>query len=192
MDRCRVWESHSEHEPSSGAGRDQDSLGEYDDSQDLGGLRADPQELMVYTGMDSRVPTPVVGVIPRNVETQWKVANGEGQLAPLEAISSLVTRLLRSAQEGQLADEKVPPERGMGSPSAAPPDVRSLETWEGMRPAGGNRRFPQRVKDELTGEGENTRKVLLSVEAEEFSLRTVPKIRVTAEEGSDGRGECIV
>ena len=59
----------------------------------------------------------------------------------------------------------------------------------GMRPAGGNRWSPQRVKDELTVEGENigvvsgrpvvgenTRVVPLSVEAEEFSLRTVPKI----------------
>ena len=44
-----------------------------------------------------------------------------------------------------------------------------------MRPAGGNRRFPQRVKDELMDEGENTRVVPLSVEAEEFSLRTVPE-----------------
>ena len=60
-----------------------------------------------------------------------------------------------------------------------------------MRPAGGNRRFPQRVKDELTGEGENTRKVPLSVEAEEFSLRTVPKIRITTEEGSDSSGKYI-
>ena len=126
VDRCRVWESHSEQEPSSGAGRDQDSLGEYGDSQELGGLRADSQELVVCTGMDSRVPVPVVGVIPRNVETQRKVGNGDGQLAQLEAISSLVTRLLRTAQEGRLADEKVPPEGGMGSPSAVPP-VTSAE-----------------------------------------------------------------
>ena len=53
MDRCRVWESHSEQEPSSGAGRDQDSLVEYGDSQELGGLRADSQELMVCMRMDS-------------------------------------------------------------------------------------------------------------------------------------------
>ena len=102
-------------------GRDQDSLGEHGDSQELGCLRADSQELMVCTGMDSRVPVPVVGVIPRNVETQRKVGSGDGQLAPLEAIRSLVTRLLRTAQEGRLADEKVPPEGGMGSPSAGPP-----------------------------------------------------------------------
>ena len=61
----------------------------------------------------------------------------------------------------------------------------------GMRPAGGTRRFPQRVKDELTGEGDNTRVVPLSVEANEFSLRTVPKIRITTGEGSDGSGNFI-
>ena len=41
-----------------------------------------------------------------------------------------------------------------------------------MQPAGRNRRSPQKVKDELTDEGENTRVVPLSVEAEEFSLCT--------------------
>ena len=55
------------------------------------------------------------------VETQQKVGNGDSQLAPLKVISSLVTRLLRTAQEGRLADEKVPPEEGMGSSSAVPP-----------------------------------------------------------------------
>ena len=60
-----------------------------------------------------------------------------------------------------------------------------------MWPAGGNRRFPQRVKDELTDEGENTRVVPLSVEAEEFSLRTVPKIRIATGEGSDGSGNYV-
>ena len=287
-----------------------------------------------------RVPTPVVGVIPRNVETQWKVGNGDGQLAPLEAISSLVTRLLQSAQEGgkrplgkrvgegvflvwtpgtwgepmfagghffpisttgvvcgcpewsisgdtdrwnwhvvcygkrgmvraggsasriigdqcatdpgggvggsrrgqpawQLpvgcklgtgwaSDTQVFPPLGShpteacgqdnrklsgrtkmvlgsgnpivpispvgmdgGSSSVVPQVSGARKHGRGMWPAGGNRRFPQRAKDELTGEGENTRKVPLSVEAEEFSLRTVPKIRITTEEGSDGSGEYI-
>ena len=123
VDRCRVWESHSEREPISGAGQDQDSLG---------CLRADSQELMVCTGMDSRVPVPVVGVIPRSVETQQKVENGDGQLAPLEVISSLVTRLLRTAQESWLADEKVPPEEGMGTSSAVPP-VTGVERGHSVR-----------------------------------------------------------
>ena len=78
------------------------------------------------------MPVPVVGVIPRNIETQRKVGNGDGQLAPLEVISSLVTRLLRTAQEGRLADEKVPPEGGMGSSSAVPP-VTSAERGHSVR-----------------------------------------------------------
>ena len=45
--RCRVWENHSEQEPSSGAVQDQDSLGESDDSRKLGYLRTDSQELLV-------------------------------------------------------------------------------------------------------------------------------------------------
>ena len=55
----------------------------------------------------------------------------------------------------------------------------------GMRPAGGGRPFPQRVKNELTDEGGNNEVRPLSVEAEEFSLGTRPKNRVTARAGSD-------
>ena len=62
---------------------------------------------------------------------------------------------------------------------------------KGMRPAGGTRPFPQRANNELTDDGENTRVVSLSVEAEEFSLRTVPKIRVKAGAGSAGGGDCV-
>ena len=39
---------------------------------------------------------------------------------PLEVISSLVTRLLRTAQEGRLADVKILLEEGIGSSSAVP------------------------------------------------------------------------
>ena len=44
--------------------------------------------------MDSRVPVSVVGVGSKNAETPRKVGKGDGHLAPLEAISSLVTQLL--------------------------------------------------------------------------------------------------
>ena len=94
---------------------------ESDDSRKLGYLRADSQELMVCSEMDSRVPVPVVGVSSRSVENQRKVGEGAGQLTPLKAISSLVTRLLQTAQEGRLADEIVPSEGGTGPPSAVSP-----------------------------------------------------------------------
>ena len=47
-----------------------------------------------------------------------KVEKGDGQLAPLEAISSLVTQLLRTAQEGRRMDGKAPSE-GKLSPLSA-------------------------------------------------------------------------
>ena len=59
-----------------------------------------------------------------------------------------------------------------------------------MRPAGGSRLFPQRVKNELTDEG-GTAARPLTVEAEEFSLGTGPKNRVTAGAGSDGGGDFL-
>ena len=73
--------------------------------------------------MDPRVPVPVASVILCDDGTQRKVGNGDSQLAPLEVISSLATRLLRTAQEGWLVDVKIPPEEGMGSSSAAPAAV---------------------------------------------------------------------
>ena len=58
------------------------------------------------------------------------MGKGDGQLAPLEAISSLETRLLRTAQEGRLVDEKAQ----MGPLSAVSPGFcaergHSVKEW---------------------------------------------------------------
>ena len=73
-----------------------------------------------------------------------------------------------------------------------------------MRPAGGNRRSPQKVnvapKDVIgrmvvVSDGpvvkENARVVPLLVEVEEFSLRVVPSRWVPIGEGPDSRGNCV-
>ena len=113
-----MWESHSDREPSSDAGRGRDSLGQSDDSRKVVCLQMELQELLACSGMDSRVPVSVVGVGSKSEETPQKVGKGDGQLAPLEAISSLVTRLLRMAQEGRRMDRKAPSE-GELSPLSA-------------------------------------------------------------------------
>ena len=73
--------------------------------QFTGRVRTKMQELPACSGMNSRVPGPMVGVDPRSEETPRKVEEGDGQLASLEAISSLVTQLLRTVQEGRRIDE---------------------------------------------------------------------------------------
>ena len=91
-----------------------------------------------------------------------------------------------------------------GSSSVVPPVFGARKHGKGMRPAGGDRRSPQEVKDGHTEVREkmlvisvrpvvkeNTGVVPLSVEAEEFSLRTVRKDRVPTGEGSDGSGNCV-
>ena len=116
-----MWESHSEQkEPSSGVGLDQDPLVGSGDSREPGCLRSDPHELMVCPVTESRVPVHVASIILSEVGIQWKVRNGDSQLAPLEVISSLVTRLLRTAQESRRADVKVPPGEVLGSSLAIP------------------------------------------------------------------------
>ena len=115
VDRCRVWESHSEQKEScSGVELDQNPLGGPSDSREPGSLRSESQELLVCSVKESRVPVQVTSVIPREVGIHRKVGNGESQLIPLEVISSLVTRLLRTVQEGRLADVKVHPEEVTG------------------------------------------------------------------------------
>ena len=79
--------------------------------------------------------------------------NEDSQLAPLEVISSLVTRLLRTMQEGRLVKVKIPPEEGTGSSSAVPEvgDTErghSTREWARVcfscgRPGNGVNRCPQ-------------------------------------------------
>ena len=93
---------------------------------------------------------------------------------------------------------------GGGSSSVVPPVSRARKTGRGMRPAGGNRRSPQKVnvvprdvigRMVVVSDGpvvkENARVVPLSVEAEEFSLRAVPSRWVPIGEGPDSRGNCV-
>ena len=76
--------------------------------------------------------------------------------------------------------------------AGGPLGVRELgDTGRGMRPAGGSRPFPQRKINDLTDERDNTAVRPLSVEAEEFSLGTGPKNRVTTGAGSDGGGDFL-
>ena len=96
VDSCRVWESHSDREPISMVVRGCNSLGVSGESCTAGCHRTKRQELPACSGMDSRVPGPVVGVDPRSEETPRKVEEGDGQLASLETISSLVTQLIRT------------------------------------------------------------------------------------------------
>ena len=62
----------------------------------------------------------MASVILNDGGTQRKVENDDSQLAPLEVISSLVTQLLRTAQEGRLVNVKLPQAEGMGLSSVVP------------------------------------------------------------------------
>ena len=73
-----------------------------------------------------------------------------------------------------------------GPPTVVPQGCGARRHGRGMRPAGGSRSFPQRKINDLTDERENT-----AVEAEEFSLGTGPRNRVTTGVGSDGGGDFL-
>ena len=77
-----------------------------------------------------RIAVSVVDVGSKSAETPQKLGKGDGQLAPLEAISSLVTRLLQTAQEGRLVDEKAPSEGEMGPLSSVSPGVGAKEATQ--------------------------------------------------------------
>ena len=115
VDSFRVWESHSKREPSSDDDHDLDSRRrQSNDLRKLECHRTDSQEVLAGSGRDSRVPVAGVGVSSRNGEE-------DVQLAPLQAISLLVTRLLRSAQEGWPVEETVPLGEKMNLVSAGVP-----------------------------------------------------------------------
>ena len=78
-----------------------------------------------------------------------------------------------------------------GSSSVVPPVFGARKYGRGMRPAGGDRQSLQGGKDGHMVVRENIEVVPLSVEAEEFSVRTVPKIRVPTGKGSVGSGNCL-
>ena len=93
---------------------------------------------------------------------------------------------------------------GGGSLSVVPPVSGARKNGRGMRPAGGDRRSPPKVKDGQSDVSDrmivasdgpvvqgNNRVVPPSVEAEELSLKTVPKNRVPTGEGSDGSENCV-
>ena len=61
------------------------------------------------------------GVDPRSEETPRKVEEGDGRLASLETISSLVTQPLRTVQEGRRVDDTPLPEGELGPLSAVSP-----------------------------------------------------------------------
>ena len=126
-----MWESHSDRESSSEAGRGCNYLGESDESQNVGCLQTELQELPACSGMGSRVPVSVVGVDSRSAETPRKVEKGDGQLAPLEAIFSLVKQLLRTAQEGRRMDGKPPSEGKLSPLSAESPGPGTERVGEG-------------------------------------------------------------
>ena len=85
-----------------------------------GCFRVRYEERKVFLVVDQRVPVLVANVILREDGTPSTVGSEDSQLAPLEVISSLVTRLLRTAQGGRPADVKTPPEEGMRSPPVVP------------------------------------------------------------------------
>ena len=111
---CRVWESHSDREPSSDDDQGRDSRRQSGDSRKLERKKSVSQEVPEISGVDSRKPVFGVGVDSRNgVE--------DSQLAPLRAISSLVTRLLHSAQKEPPVEENIPWEKQISLLSAEVP-----------------------------------------------------------------------
>ena len=81
----------------------------------------------------------------------------------------------------------IPPvEMGRDSSSVVPQVSGARRHGRGMRPAGGTRPFPRRIKNELTDGGRTLEWCLFR-----WKPRSLPKIRVRAGAGSHGSGDCV-
>ena len=114
VNSCRVWESHSDRVPNSEDVPDRDSRRQSEDPRTLGSPQSGSQEVLADLGLDSRVPVSGVKACSGN-------GDEDGQLAPLQAISLLVTKLLRMAQGGRLVEERAPLEEKMSLGSTGTP-----------------------------------------------------------------------
>ena len=122
VDRCCVWESHSEQKKGSapGAGLDQDLPGKSGDSREPRFFRLYLFDPVGCPEVDSQISVPVANVIQSDTVAQ---RNGGARMQsgrPLEIMSSLIARLLRAAQEDHPAEVKLPPDDGARPPSAVP------------------------------------------------------------------------
>ena len=72
VDRCCVWESHSEQKTGSGAGLDQDLPGMSDDSREPGFFRPNSLKPVGCPEVDSRIPVPVANVSQSDVVAHRK------------------------------------------------------------------------------------------------------------------------
>ena len=70
--------------------------------------------------VDSWISVPVANVVHSDIVVPRGAGVGCSQDAPLEIMSSLIARLLRAAQEDNLAEVKVPPDAGARRPSVVP------------------------------------------------------------------------
>ena len=71
--------------------------------------------------MDPRIPVPVANVVKSDIVAPRRGGGGGcSQDAPLEIMSSLIARLLWTAQEDNPAEVKVPPDAGARRPSVVP------------------------------------------------------------------------
>ena len=120
VDHCRVWESHSEQKRGSSPATD--------GHPKCKGVSSDPWEF-ACVGKDSFREEPWTPVSGANVvrsdrgESQEK-GSGCSRAASQVMLSSLITRLLRTAQEDNPAEVKVPQDAGTwGLPVAPVPET---------------------------------------------------------------------
>ena len=104
VDRCRVWESHSERKTGS--------------ARAFRECPMTPGSLKFPDRNHSSQLVPVASVIQSDAVAHQKGGGGgSSQIAPLDIMSSLIAQLLRTAQEDYSAEVKVPPDAGARPPS---------------------------------------------------------------------------
>ena len=122
VDRCRVWESHSEQKRGSSPGTDlyRGHTGVSSDSRESNLFMENSLRTVGCHEVESRIPVPMASVVQSDLVGAQEVGSGWNRDASPGILPSLIARLLRAAQEDNPAEVKVPPDAGARRPSVAP------------------------------------------------------------------------
>ena len=122
VDRCRVWESHSEQKRGLSPGTDvyRGHTVVASDSRESTLSMEYSLRTVGWSEVEQLIPVSVAAVVQSDLAGAQEVGSVRTRDASPGRLSSLIARLIRAAQEDNPAEVKVPPDAGAWWPPVVP------------------------------------------------------------------------